>query len=306
MTIRSFRESDSFWDGVTAVSQLQIKTGSYTGDGSDPKSITGVGFQPKFLIISATTGTGDPSGTIWKSTDMPTGATGQSASFGDNGRDIVGTISSLDADGFTVRSQKNLNGTTYYYLALAGNDVKTGTYTGNATDNRNITGIGFFPKWVIIQGSTSHTVHKSTITGNTTDISQYGTVIADLSNAIQNLNSDGFQIGTDGTVNSNTATYYYVAIGGPGINSLTYTGNATDDRNITGAGFQPKAVFIKPTNASQAAIRTAESGDLASLVRANTAPAANIIQSLLSDGFQVGTSTSTNSSSVTYNAIVLT
>ncbi len=93
MTIRSFRESDSFWDGVTAVSQLQIKTGSYTGDGSDPKSITGVGFQPKFLIISATTGTGDPSGTIWKSTDMPTGATGQSASYGDNGRDIVGTIS---------------------------------------------------------------------------------------------------------------------------------------------------------------------------------------------------------------------
>ena len=306
MTIRSFKDSDSFWDRVTIPSNLLVKTGTYTGNGSDPRSITGVGFQPKFLFIGATTGTGDPSGGIWKSADMPTGATGQSASFGDNGRDSVGTISSLDADGFTVRAQKNLNATTYYYVALGGTDIVTGTYTGNGSDNRNITGIGFLPKWVIIEGSTSHTVHKSTITGDSTDNTQYGTVIADLSNAIQALNSDGFQVGTDGTVNTNTATYYYVAIKGSGVNSLTYTGNGSDNRNITGAGFEPKAVFIKSTGGEAAVFRTGESGDLTSNVRGNSAPEANLIQSLSSDGFQVGTDAKVNGNGVTYRAIVLT
>ena len=306
MTIRSFKDSDSFWDRVTIPSNLLIKTGTYTGNGSDPRSITGVGFQPKFVFIGATTGTGDPSGGIWKSADMPTGATGQSASFGDNGRDSVGTISSLDADGFTVRAQKNLNATTYYYVALGGTDIVTGTYTGNGSDNRNITGIGFLPKWVIIQGSTNHTVHKSTITGDSTDNTQYGTIIADLSNAIQALNSDGFQVGTDGTVNTNTATYYYVAIKGSGVNSLTYTGNGSDNRNITGAGFEPKAVFIKGTGTSAAVFRTGEPGDLTSNVQATAAPEANLIQSLSSDGFQVGTDAKVNGNGVTYRAIVLT
>ena len=39
--------------------------------------------------------------------------------------------------------------------AFPGTRVATGTYTGNATDNRSITGVGFSPNVVIVKAATA-------------------------------------------------------------------------------------------------------------------------------------------------------
>lgn len=280
---------------------LNVKSGTYTGDASDPKTISGIGFIPKVVIIGANAGTGDPSAALYKTTDMTTGSSGVTVRMGENGQNTTGEIDTMSSGQFTVRGQKNLNGVNYYYLALGGDDVVTGTYTGNASDNRDITGIGFQPEWVVIEGHPYHSVHKCLATGASTDKTQYFTDVANLSNAIQALISDGFQVGTANEVNANGVTYYYFAIKqGSGVKSGTYTGNATDDRDITSVGLNPISVLIKNSLNQQAAFRSGESGDLSSLVRYNTAPISNAIQSLGTNSFQIGTSATVNSNGEEY------
>ena len=64
-------------------------------------------------------------------------------------------ITALGADGFTVGNDKRVNraGTMYHYVAW--NEIPgkmdVGTYTGNGADNRNITGVGFQPDFVMVQ-----------------------------------------------------------------------------------------------------------------------------------------------------------
>jgi hypothetical protein len=278
---------------------LLVKTGTYTGDGSDPQTITGVGFTPKVVMIMGTTGVGSSYSFQFKTTEMATGSSGVTAQTAAVAPLTEGLIDSFTSDGFLVRGAKNINTRAYYYIALAGDECVTGTYTGNATDNRDVS-IGMFPKWVMLKGNLGIT-HKSTATGNTTDISQLLGFNADVSNFIQNLNSDGFQIGNNNAVNASGVTFYYFAIKGDNVTSGTYTGNATDNRDITGVGFDPIAVFIKSaTNAGQAVFRTAESGDLTSRTAANNAPIANAVQSYITDGFQIGTDATVNSNTVDY------
>jgi hypothetical protein len=275
---------------------LNVATGTYTGDGSSPRGITGLGFTPKVVIIFATTGSVNTSATLFKTDQHPQGASSVSSTMGDSGQ-AVG-IDSLDSNGFTVRGEKNTSGVDYYYLALAGTDVKTGTYTGNNSDNRNITGVGFQPEWVVLQGDTGNAVQKPASSGNSTDIAQYFSDFAEEPNGIQALQADGFQIGTDGTVNASGKTYYYFAIKASGsFKTGSYSGDNNDNRSITGVGFEPTAVLVKSASSTQAGWRTsAHSGDLTSLSKGNTTPITNAIQAFEADGFQVGNNAVVNSS----------
>ena len=99
----------------------RIKTGTYTGDGSTSKAITGVGFQPKFVMI-------------WDHTSIVTPAASNcymklDQSWGDiayrmhDATAAANQINSLDADGFTVDdagtdADPNRNGRVYDYLLL--------------------------------------------------------------------------------------------------------------------------------------------------------------------------------------------
>jgi hypothetical protein len=282
---------------------INVKAGSYVGNGSDPQTISGVGFQPKVVMIFATTGTTDSNASVFKTADMSTGSSGVTSNMGENGQQSSGLIDSFTSDGFVVRGTttgKNVSGVTYYYLALGGSGVVTGTYTGNGSDNRSITGIGFQPKWVIVQGSNNHTVHKTAASGNSTDTAHHFTEIADLNNAIQALQADGFQVGTDLKVNNSGTTYYYAAMSDTNLATGTYTGNGSDNRNITGVGFNPIAVLIKQSSTAQARSHSGNSGDSSNFMRANNAPAADAIQSLISDGFQIGTHSTVNNNGSTY------
>ncbi|MBI2854726.1 MAG: hypothetical protein HYX87_07400, partial [Chloroflexi bacterium] len=105
--------------------------------------------------------------------------------------------------------------------------LAVGSYTGNNTDNRSISGVGFQPEWVVIQRtSTDQARHKLASTGATSDYSQLFDVVADETNRIQALESDGFQLGNGVGVNV-SSTYYYIAFNQIALESYEDSGRTT-------------------------------------------------------------------------------
>lgn len=315
---RNTQMSMAFRADTTTITTLQVKVGTYTGTGgtSGTRSITGIGFQPKFMLVwSGDTGEIYP---VWCVQSAITGLGNCGAYLGENAwftNTTADRFQSFDADGFTfsigsstAASMKalNKNTVTYYYLALGGTDVYSSTYTGNNTDNRNITGVGFQTGLVWNMGGSRHANFKTTATGISTDTTQVMYNGADASNKIQALQSDGFQVGTSVEANENAVVYYYVAVkDGDSFLSGQYTGNGSDSRDITAVGFQPVFVFIKGTSTQNSVLRSSDmSGDLSKYYR-SSGFAANYIQSLLSNGFQIGTAGDVNTSSSTYNYIAI-
>jgi hypothetical protein len=101
----------------------KIDTGSYTGDGSTGQAITGLGFQPKFVIIWIRP-SGEASTQFHMKLDQSWGDYSVFAGVFGSGDHYVfdNKINSLDADGFTVDddgldSHPNTNGVTYDYVA---------------------------------------------------------------------------------------------------------------------------------------------------------------------------------------------
>jgi len=112
-------------DGVTIGSDAitKIKTGTYTGDGTTAKAITGVGFQPKVVWISDLNLVDDQNimGVMWKVLGQHTTTfADMHNNAGDKSYDRKITI---DADGFTVDDDDadqdpNTNAEVYYYICL--------------------------------------------------------------------------------------------------------------------------------------------------------------------------------------------
>ncbi len=90
------------------------------------------------------------------------------------------------------------------------------------------------------------------------------------------------------------------------FNTLLYTGNGTDDRDITGVGFQPDWIWIKERNGTRNHALTNSVIGSGFHLESNTTDAeesnANIIQAFQTDGFQVGTNAKVNANSSTYAA----
>jgi len=132
---------------------------------------------------------------------------------------IITGIKSFNSDGFRVGNSGyvNTNCTTYHYIAWKASSGKmaVGSYTGNATDNRNITGVGFQPEYLIIRSAVQtagyEPVQKMASTAKDS-AAKFGTDSFAV-NRIQDLQSDGFQVGTDNTVNASGTTYYLIAFG---------------------------------------------------------------------------------------------
>src|SRR5919109_1842946 len=69
----------------------------------------------------------------------------------------------------------------------------------------------------------------------------------------------------------------------------SYTGNGTDNRSITGIGFQPDVVIVKGNAFGVAVLRSSTmSGDASKPLAGTTALTANLIQSLDTNGFTLG------------------
>ena len=178
----------------------QLKVGSYAGDGvTDNRSITGVGFQPDYVIVLPASA----ARAVHRSSAMPGDVTYQfsTVNFPDG-------IQALQGDGFQIGLDPRVNAaaTNYYFAAWKATPgrVAVGVYAGTGVDNLNITGTGFMPEEVIVQRSTGsfRTVNKPASTGVATDLSLLFESRIGEADSIQAIQVDGFQVGLNSRVNA--------------------------------------------------------------------------------------------------------
>ena len=183
-----------------------LTVGTYNGDGTAGRTVTGLGISPDALFVF------DAANQEAVFTNSAAGGT----AFNFNKSTNATWIPSLDADGFTVGSDDRVNGAgrTYYYVAwneLPGL-MDVGSYAGNGVDNRNIAGVGFQPEWVVVKNTAGDgVVQHFDSQGPASDSSSFFTGSAANTNRIQQLQADGFQIGADNDVNNSGRTYTYMA-----------------------------------------------------------------------------------------------
>ena len=297
---------------VAHAADFVIQTGSYVGDGIDNRAITGLGFQPDLVLLKDDTNAGN-AGILLKTSTM-TGEQTLALAETDAGTTTAGNfIQSLDVDGFTVGTAADVNtaNLVYYYIAIGGSDCTptgtfcVGSYTGNGVA-RTITSVGFQPDFVGVRSLTNREGlwRSSSMTGT---VSNYFSALAQLATqGITGLLSNGFSLGTNVGVNTNGTVYHFFAfkeIAGV-FDVATYTGNATDNRNITLTSFEPDAVFIKPVTAFTMVGNIRENYGDRSFFLSDATSAINHVQQLLSTGgFQVGNSTSVNTSGTVHHYI---
>lgn len=185
----------------------EMKVGSYTGDGTDNRSLTGVGFAPQFVIVMGA-GARSPvqrfAAEVGDAT-LPIGSGGEASD----------KIQALGNDGFQAGTNGDVNaaGTVYHYVAWAagGTRVDNGLYLGNGTAGRAIHDVGFRPGllWIKRQDSGMEVARPSILDG---DVAQPLGAAAPFANGIQALLPDGFQTGTDATVNGSGKVYFWTAL----------------------------------------------------------------------------------------------
>jgi hypothetical protein len=281
------------------VSQTEIRTGTYTGNGADNRQITGLGFTPDLVLV--------------KGDNTQNAVLRGYTISGDLAKDMVDgsvaadRIQSLDAEGFTVGTDArvNGNGVQYHWVAWAAGagEMTFGLYTGNGVAGRQITDLGFSPDYVILTGGTNQPVARNS--AGTTSSNFDGT-----SNAawISALGADGFTVGNDARVNANGQPYGFVAWNEvAGVTDVgSYTGNGTDSRNITGVGFQPEYVIVQRNTTGFNPLHHPNSlgaGTDSSLFFDNQGAFANYIQALQADGFQLGNHVNVNENAATYSYV---
>ncbi len=130
-----------------ALAEDYMRTGSYTGDGTNSHSITGLGFTPDMVIVKA----GISRHSSIKTTGMEAG---KSKRLADDRPLDPDRIISLDADGFTLgnHDSTNMNGEQYYWVAMksVSGSVTVGQYVGDGSSNRTVSVPGVSPDAVIV------------------------------------------------------------------------------------------------------------------------------------------------------------
>ena len=165
----------------------QIVSGSYVGDGTAGRAITGLGFRPDIVIVKVDfDGQTDPNPPCSSADDCSSAVIRTSTMAGANSKPVKGNqayagnmITSLDPDGFTVGSDLKVNALnscpastttpcSYYWVAIkADSSIKVGTYVGNG-GTQPIAGLGFSPEWVAtIPTDTASPMMRFSVDANT-------------------------------------------------------------------------------------------------------------------------------------------
>lgn len=283
---------------------MRVVTGTYTGDGVGGSSaVTGVGFQPKMVIVQGRTG---DSFANWTKTDTHGGSNSvksNTAAF------VTDGVTSLDADGFSYGIDADDNTAIYHYICFGSDTavIETGSYTGDDADDRNIsTSLSSLSTVWMIKGTIPWRYRTDT---STTDSSAPSAWRAQAYNAngIQSFASGTFQVGT--ALNANPNVYHWVAFGNVTgqIDTVKYTGNGADARDIT-VDFQPLMMLIKSESSGTGVLKFNTLGDTTDLSwtpagdLAVGAESADHIQAWDSDSFQVGTSLNVNADTIVFHA----
>lgn len=122
--------------------------------------------------------------------------------------------------------------TTYFNTVL---------YTGNATDDRTVTGVGFQPDWLWVKNRADTEQHRlqDVVRGATKNIKSSGNGAEETTSTnVKSFDSDGFTLGTDNAVNGNSdnmVSWSWKA-GGAGSSNSSGSVSSTVSANTT-AGF---------------------------------------------------------------------
>lgn len=273
-------------------------SGKYTGDGSDDRSITGVGFQPDVVIIKAD----DNKLAVIRTSSMA----GDSAKPIKNQALASNLIQALDSDGFTLGTDAKVNssGVTYYWSAFMAKpgEIKVGYYSGIGSA-QSIDGVGFAPEAIMVIPATNDETNLTTTAMPAGLSIQLDTETGNV-DRITSIDADGFSVGTGPPANKDLDMYHYIAwnsVAGKMAVGL-YSGDDSDDRSITGVGFEPEFVIVKADSNVTSVQRpnSIDAGADQSLNFLNQASFANGIQGLEPDGFEVGSDTTVNAASTNY------
>ncbi len=187
------------WVAFGAGDNLDV--GLYTGNGTS-QTISNIGFQAETAFVLGESGS---------QTVLRTNQNANTFDLSNNGA-YAGGITSFGSDNFAVGNSlaTNQNAINYHYFAFNDNAnyFRTGTYTGTGLDNRNITGVGFESEFVIVKATSTNNfaIGKTESTGIQRRCQRAGAT-----NQTQALQSDGFQVGSDATVNQNGTSFMYLA-----------------------------------------------------------------------------------------------
>jgi hypothetical protein len=281
---------------------IRVESGSYTGNATDNRNITGVGFQPDAVIIKADTN---------QLAVMRTSTMAGDATKPLSGATNLSTnrIQALQSDGFQVGTDNQVNQgggspPTYYWVAFKSypGHMTLGTYTGNNT-SQSITGLGFSPEYVMVLGATNElAVQRMPAMARTYEFeADNGSTTG-----ITSLDSNGFSLGNDDEVNNNAVTYHYVAFNEDvdEMDTSSYTGNGAASRSIAGVGFQPDYAIVRAFNTSgtqrEGVHKATAVPDPGSGFFTATAGITTGITALQSDGFQVGNNANVNNNTTPY------
>lgn len=182
-------------DYVTAINATGIfKVGSYTGNGTS-QNVTGLGFQPDFVIVKDAGSTGHI--VAWSSSDVTHGYDFINASS------VTDAITGSVSDGFSVSSniRANNNGDTYFYIAWKNNAPATTTSTSSTSSSSSSSTSS-------TSSSTSSTSSSSsTSTSSTSSSSTSHTTSSSSSSSTSSTSSS-----TSSTSTSSTSTSMTVAL----------------------------------------------------------------------------------------------
>jgi hypothetical protein len=250
----------------------------YTGDGTNSKAITGVGFQPDWLWIKIRSGSDQEHVLV----DAVRGATKSLESDTTDVEETTSnTVASLNSDGFTLgttpRNRVNQSGSTYVawnWLAnnTSGSSNTAGTitstvaanttagfsivgYTGNATAGATVGhGLGVVPKMIILKRRTGsaedwYVYHGSLANTEVLrlNLANAKATRADFNNTTPT--STVFTINSTDNVNASGSPFIaYCFADVKGFSKFgSYTGNGSTDGTFIYTGFSPAFVMFKNT-----------------------------------------------------------
>jgi len=255
---------------------LYFETLLWTGDGSSPRTLSGLDFQPD--LVWGHRRDDDAGHNLFDS--VRTAGSDKNLQTNGNGAEggglpgTYGYLSAFTSDGFTVTQGSNTDGGAYWNIntgtystwnwkesATAGFDIVA--YTGNGTADTSIShSLSAIPKMMIIKnrsGAHAWMVYHESLGYNSGTIPRFLQI--NNTNAQNNGGSGDFpapptssvfKVGSYDTMNKNTDSIIaYLWSEKQGFSKFgAYTGNGADDGIYVHLGFSPAWIMIKSASAS--------------------------------------------------------
>ena len=245
----------------------------YTGDGTNPRTISGLSFSPDFVWVKNRSAVADHVVSDKLITDY-------SLFPSTTGAAVQGYIKALGTNSFDVGNPSNVNGSgnsmVAWYWKAGGTGVSNTngsitsttsvnatagfsvvTYTGTGANATVGHGLGVAPKMVIVKRRDTVGYNWYVYNSNLTNASYYLTLNVTAAAASDTTlwnstapTSSVFSLGNNAASNASTATYVaYCFAEIAGFSKFgSYTGNGSADGTFVYLGFRPRWVLIKASS----------------------------------------------------------